>query len=340
MPKKAVISGYYGFDNFGDDAILSVLCDKLKALHADITVISSNPNKTANDYRVNSVKNFKLKNVIKAIKASDILISGGGSLLQDVTSLKSLLYYSFIIYCALFLKKDVVIFAQGIGPLNRKISQIIVKKLISKAKYVSVRDRKSLELLNNWGIEAELVNDPVFDINIKEVPKNYAVGIQLRNFASLTDEFLNDFADNILKQFSGRKIELFVFQKSLDEEICKRFERILKSKNPNVETKIIYYKNRIETFKRISQLDFMLAMRFHAVIAALKAGVKVAGINYDVKVEKLADEASIPLISLEKQANDWSKIFEQLKSLKPSDLSDFASSKHLDWSGIEKLFTI
>lgn len=340
MPKKAVISGYYGFDNFGDDAILSVLCDKLKALHADITVISSNPNKTANDYRVNSVKNFKLKNVIKAIKASDILISGGGSLLQDVTSLKSLLYYSFIIYCALFFKKDVVIFAQGIGPLNRKISQIIVKKLMSKAKYVSVRDRKSLELLNNWGIEAELVNDPVFDINIKEVPKNYAVGIQLRNFASLTDEFLNDFADNILKQFSGRKIELFVFQKSLDEEICKRFEKILKSKNQNVETKIIYYKNKVETFKRISQLDFMLAMRFHAVIAALKAGVKVAGINYDVKVEKLADEASIPLISLEKQANDWSKIFEQLKSLKPSDLSDFASSKHLDWSGIEKLFTI
>ena len=68
MPKKVVISGYYGFDNFGDDAILSVLCDKLKALHADITVISSNPNKnstTSNESICKSVKDaFKFKSLI------------------------------------------------------------------------------------------------------------------------------------------------------------------------------------------------------------------------------------------------------------------------------------
>ena len=92
MPKKVVISGYYGFDNFGDDAILSVLCDKLKSLNAGVTVISSNPSKTANDYGVKAVKNFDIKTLVKTIKSSDILISGGGSLLQDVTSLKSLLY--------------------------------------------------------------------------------------------------------------------------------------------------------------------------------------------------------------------------------------------------------
>lgn len=340
MPKKVVISGYYGFDNFGDDAILSVLCDKLKSLNAGVTVISSNPSKTANDYGVKSVKNFDIKNLVKTIKSSDILISGGGSLLQDVTSLKSLLYYSFVIACAQFFKKDVIIFAQGIGPLKRKISQNIVKNLISKAKFVSVRDKKSLELLQNWGINAYLVNDPVFNVKIKDVPKNYAVGIQLRDFPSLSEAFLNNLADNVLKYFNGRKIELFVFQKSLDTVVCKHFERILKTKNPQVDTKIIYYKNRTETFKRISQLDCMIAMRFHAVIAALKAGVKTAGINYDVKVQKLAEEADIPLISLKSSGNDYEKIFGQLKSLNPLILSNFASSKHLDWSGIEKLFSV
>lgn len=340
MPKKVVVSGYYGFDNFGDDAILSVLCDKLKTLNADVTVISSNPSKTSSDYCVKSVKNFDIKNVIKTIQNSDILISGGGSLLQDVTSLKSLLYYAFVISYALFCKKDVVIFAQGIGPLNRKISQKIVRNLVSKAKYVSVRDRKSLELLQSWGINAELVNDPVFNIKIKDIPKNYAVGIQLREFPSLNEDFLNSLADKILEQFEGRKVELFVFQKALDEKVCKYFAEILKSKNPNVDIKIIYYKNRKETFKRISQLNYMIAMRFHAVIAALKAGVKTAGINYDIKVEKLADEADIPLLSLDSQKNDWNNIFKQLKSLNSQQLSNFASSKHLDWSGIEKLFTV
>lgn len=338
MPKKVVISGYYGFDNFGDDAILSVLCDKLKSLNSDITVISANPSKTSGDYGVKAVKNFDIKSVLRAISASDILVSGGGSLLQDVTSLKSLLYYSFVISCALFFEKDVIVFAQGIGPLKRKISQKIVKSVLSRVRYVSVRDKKSYELLQSWGINAVQVNDPVYNIKISDVPKNFAVGIQLRAFSSVNEKFLNELADNILKHFSNRKIELFVFQEALDKEICLHFENILKNKCPDVDTKVIYYKNRTETFKRIAQLDCMIAMRFHAVIAALKAGVKTAGINYDIKVEKLAEEASIPLISLESDNNSYDELFYKLKSLNSSKLKDFASSKHLDWSGIEKLF--
>ena len=116
------------------------------------------------------------------------------------------------------------------------------------------------------------------------------------------------------------------------------FENILKNKCPDVDTKVIYYKNRTETFKRIAQLDCMIAMRFHAVIAALKAGVKTAGINYDIKVEKLAEEASIPLISLESDNNSYDELFYKLKSLNSSKLKDFASSKHLDWSENKKLF--
>lgn len=86
--------------------------EKLKSLSADITVISANPQKTAKDFLVNSVKNFDLPNLLKTISDSEILISGGGSLLQDVTSLKSLLYYSFVLFSALVMRKDVIIFAQ------------------------------------------------------------------------------------------------------------------------------------------------------------------------------------------------------------------------------------
>ena len=101
MHKKVALSGYFGFDNFGDDAILSVLCDKLKLLNAEITVFSANPIKTAKEFLVNSVGSFDLKNVIKTIFKTDVLISGGGSLLQDATSFKSLVYYSGIIFLAL-----------------------------------------------------------------------------------------------------------------------------------------------------------------------------------------------------------------------------------------------
>ena len=106
---KFVISGYIGFDNFGDEAIAKVLISHLKSLEAEkITVLSSNPLKTSKMYAVDSV-NFL--NFFKPILESDVLISGGGSLLQDVTSLKSLIYYLAVIVTALVFNKKVSVSA-------------------------------------------------------------------------------------------------------------------------------------------------------------------------------------------------------------------------------------
>ena len=121
--KKICISGYYGFSNFGDEAILDVLVEYLKSKNVDITIFSKNPVLTATKHRVKCVKTFDFLSVMKNIKNSDVLFSGGGSLLQDKTSLKSLLYYLFVICYALKHQKRVVIFAQGIGPIKNAIAE-------------------------------------------------------------------------------------------------------------------------------------------------------------------------------------------------------------------------
>lgn len=74
---KVLISGYYGFKNFGDEAILSVLVTHLKEVGADITVLSSDTDYTAKKYSVNSVRSFDMVNVLKEIQNTDVLISGG-----------------------------------------------------------------------------------------------------------------------------------------------------------------------------------------------------------------------------------------------------------------------
>lgn len=336
MSKKIVISGYYGFDNFGDDAILSVLCDKLKSLNHHITVLSANPKRTKELYWVHSARNFDIKKVIQAIKESDILFSGGGSLLQDVTSFKSLFYYSVIIFLALLMRKKVVIFAQGIGPLNRPISQFLVRNLVKHASYVSVRDKKSLALLKTWGIKADLVNDPVFSLNIKKSDKVGTVGVQLRDFSTMNDTLLNKLATAVVKDFSDKKIELYVFQKTLDYEVCKKFETILKELNPEIQTEIIQDKNQKEFMTRISNLEYMIAMRFHAIIAALMAGVRTTAIDYDVKVQKLAKASGIPVISMD-GSEDFEKVFQDMKTLNQSELLGFSNSKSFDWARIEEL---
>ena len=84
MPKRFVLSGYFGFKNFGDEAILDVLVKRLQSLDQEITVFSSNPEYTKSLFdNINSIYTFDISSVIKAIFSSDIVISGGGSLLQD-----------------------------------------------------------------------------------------------------------------------------------------------------------------------------------------------------------------------------------------------------------------
>lgn len=304
---KYVVSGYIGFDNFGDEAIAHVLVDKLKAKGAEkITLISSNPEKTTSLYGVNSVPMLKF---LEAIKESDVLVSGGGSLLQDVTSFKSLLYYLGVIYCALFFGKKVEIFRQGIGPINSKIGQILTKFALKHASSISVRDKKSQELLKSWGIEAELLNDPIFDLDLPKKNKKGVVGVQLRNYPTLNEVFLNTLADEIVKRFSDKKIQLLSFQDSIDLAVCEKFARILNKKGLN-NVEVLKGLSVNDVFERISDLEFLIGMRFHANVVAIKSGVKALAINYDIKVKKLAEEYNLPLVELKQK--DFSKEFDAL----------------------------
>ena len=313
---KVAISGYYGFKNFGDEAILSVLVNHLKTFeNADITVFSSDIEYTEKTYGVKAVKRFNLKDVIKTIQNCDVLVSGGGSLLQDVTSLKSLIYYAFIIALGLLFNKKVIIFAQGIGP------------------YVTVRDENSLKLLEKLGVKSELVCDPIYSLDIKSVPQNGVIGVQLREFKTMNFELLQKLALLIITKFSNKKIEIFSLQKTQDLQLCKRFEALIKSFNPEIETEIV----EDDIVNRLSRLEYLIGMRFHAVLVALKSGVKTCAINYDVKVEKIATDAGIPIISMDAHEN-MEEIYQKMQNLNRDELLRFANSKIFDWAKFDELF--
>lgn len=329
--KKIVISGYYGFKNFGDEAILSLLINKLQ--NEDVTVISSNPEYTKSLYRnIKSIKTFDFINIIKEISASDILISGGGSLLQDVTSIKSHFYYLLVILTALIFKKDVIIFAQGIGPINSKIGQLLTKTLLKKCQYVSVRDEKSFELLKTWGIKSELLCDPIFSLDIPNTEKENTLAIQLRDFKTVTDGFLDNLADFVCRNFSDYNIKIYSLQDRIDLKTCYKFEQKLKQIKADLKTEICCDLTNNEIIKELSKAKYVIAMRFHAIITALLAQSQIWAINYDIKVEKLAAEFNIPIINLSENKIDY--------SIAPQNLSErktILETKKFDWSGFEKI---
>lgn len=306
---KYIVSGYIGFDNFGDEAIAMVLTNELKSKNAEkITFISSNPEKTAQNYDVNSCSMFKF---LKPLAEADVLISGGGSLLQDITSLKSLIYYLGVIYIALLLRKKVHIFSQGIGPINTKIGRILTKYALSYCEKITVRDKKSQELLKSWNIASELVQDPVFNLDI--IPKNLkgVVGVQLRSYSTLKDDFLRHLSKEIVLRFGNKQIQVISLQDSLDLEVCNQFANMLRKQgadNVQVLSKLSVHR----AFEAISNLEYLIGMRFHANVAAIKYNVKTLAINYDPKVQKLAEEFNLPVINLDQ--SDFTQEFEQLVS--------------------------
>ena len=304
---KYIVSGYIGFNNFGDEAIARVLVEQLQNSGAEkITLISSNPEKTKKLHNVNSCS---MLGFLKPMTDADVLISGGGSLLQDTTSLKSLIYYLLVINAALFMHKEVRIFAQGIGPINSFIGKTLTKYTLRHVHKISVRDKISQELLKSWNINSDLVQDPIFSINIEPKNSKGIVGIQLRKFQGADNKFLETLADEIISRFPNKKFEILSLQDAMDLEICRDFGSKLAQKGAQ-EVEIINGMNINDVFSRISNLEFLIAMRFHASVVGIKSGVKTLAINYDPKVEKLAKEYNLPYINLDlnNRANAFNKL--------------------------------
>ncbi|CEN76776.1 polysaccharide pyruvyl transferase CsaB [[Clostridium] sordellii] len=297
---RVVISGYYGFKNIGDEAILKAIITSLKeeAEDIEITVLSNNPKETKILYNVNSINRWDFKQIYKILKSSDGLISGGGSLIQDVTSSRSILYYTFIIALAKFAKKPVFVYAQGIGPINKIINRKITKYFLNKVEYISLRDKESSDLIKSIGVNKsfDIVPDPVMGLDFKfteqyNINKDYIL-ISVRDWKTNTD-YLKQIA-SACNYFldSGMEIKLISMHGKEDEKTSKKLADMI---NGNVE--ILTHDIDInEQMKYIKNAKIMIGMRLHALIFAGNLGIPMIGISYDPKIDSYLKTIKQPCI--------------------------------------------
>lgn len=162
---RLLLSGYYGFGNLGDEALLEVIVDRVRARFpgVGIEVLSASPKLTARRFGVDAVLRWDWQAVRKAIRRADVVLSGGGGLLQNVTSLRSLLYYAGIVREALRNHRKTMIFAQSVGPLDI-FGRIVVRRFCRGVARATVRDARSRDLLATLlpNVPIEQTADPVF----------------------------------------------------------------------------------------------------------------------------------------------------------------------------------
>ncbi len=302
--KRVLVSGYIGFSNFGDEAIFYALSKHLKMLNYKTSVLCNNPLKVSAEYGVEAFYYKNLINVFSSILKNDILISGGGSLLQNKTSNFSLFYYLFVIFSAKLFFKKVIIFSQGIEPINGKFPLFLTKMILNGVKFISVRDLKSQKLLEKYKIKSDLTSDPVYSL-VEEIKPSFqkkGLLIQLREFNNINEKFIDDLAKSVFKNYSKTDISVFSFQDEYDKKICEKFiEKLAKF---NLKAQLICNKTINETINIINDHEFMLSARLHGLIVSNALKTKTFALSYDEKIKTLSEELKIENIDIFNYKND------------------------------------
>ncbi|KRE48611.1 polysaccharide pyruvyl transferase CsaB [Paenibacillus sp. Soil522] len=331
--RRIVISGYYGFSNSGDEAVLrSILLaleeeGRAQGVKIQPIVLSADPAWTSKMYGVESVRRMHPADLLRALRSSDGLISGGGSLLQDATSAKTIPYYTGVMKLAQLLGKPTFAYSQGIGPVNRRWMDPLIRGVMKRSSYVSVRDAESAALLGRIGVPAEridVVPDPVMGLPLpagshktarRITPAGQAagalraeepplIGVSLRRWRSDGADLAR--AAEALTALSKRlpvRLRFLPFHTPSDTETSEQVMERLRGRLGSGSTAELAAPgdDPQQMLLEVSRCDALFGMRLHALIYAAGQMVPMLGLSYDPKIDQFLNRLGLKAIG----TTDW-----------------------------------
>ncbi len=294
---RLLLSGYYGLGNLGDEAILAGLAPALAARGVAVTVLSAAPRATSSLHSVAAV--HRLRGVPVALVGHTAFVSGGGGLLQDATSSRSLGYYLGLIRAAKALGKRVAVYGQSLGPLTHAGRKRVAAALAGVP--LAVRDRQSLAIAADLGLQAELVGDPALLMSRPKVPETpSAPGAPTllipRGGHPRFDAPLERLAAALIAD--GERVAAMALQPRVDDGSVAALLAAL----PSLE------RAAAETPKAaldlIAKAAAVVSVRLHGCILAAVAGVPFVALAYDPKVAGFAELAGAEVVPPEATAGE------------------------------------
>lgn len=305
MTARVLISGYYGFGNLGDEALLEVVVGGLRRRFpsAAIEVLSATPQRTAASYHVETTQRWDRRAVRAAIARADVVLSGGGGLLQNRTSLRSLLYYTAILREAIRTGRKAMIFAQSIGPLD-SLGRFVVRRFCRGIDRATVRDAASLALLASLLPETpiERTADPVFLYDqplardelvtdgLGPESGSYAV-VSVRKVAGFREgaQVLARAVDRLTERHNVR-VAFLPLGGAADAAVSTDVIRACAS------APVLLPECSLEKAAAIlSGARVVIGMRLHALVLAARYAVPFLAIPYDPKITALCEDLDYPL---------------------------------------------
>jgi polysaccharide pyruvyl transferase CsaB len=302
---RFLISGYYGFDNVGDEALLAIIVAQLKTRYpfATIDALSAKPDITAHELGIVATPRWDTSAVRDAISEADIVLSGGGGLFQNATSLKSLLYYAGIVRTALRAGKRTMVFAQSIGPLDFFGKQAL-REYCKGLQVATVRDERSRELFAPLVPTANVLRtaDPVFLYEPPEAPVDLepaGLGPQSDPLVVVCVRKTTHWGDGVavlasvvdrLTEHHGARVAFVPFGGTPDAEASTAIIRKCRTKPV-----LVALEGLDAVAAAIASAKLVVGVRLHALIVAVRFGVPFLYVPYDPKVTGLIEDIRYPL---------------------------------------------
>jgi len=304
---RVVLSGYYGFDNLGDEAVLAATVDALRARRpgVEIAVLSGTPEATGRAFAVEGVPRARVGDLVRILRRSDLFLSGGGSLFQDVTSWRSPWYYLGVLALARRLGCRTAVYAQGIGPLRGRAIRSAARRTLSAVDLITLRDRESLSALASLGVDrppVALAGDPALLLAPEWSARVLAetsqwgagvhVGLALRAWRN--DAWLDAVARaaRTIVERHGVRWVCLAMQRPGDFVLA---ERVAAALGPGARV-VRAPLNPREMLALVGRLGLVVGMRLHALMFAAVQGVPFVPLAYDLKVSAFAREMGEPFL--------------------------------------------
>lgn len=313
-----VMSGYYGFGNLGDESLLDIITSTLaeEIPGVKIAALTNRPSSESRRTGLSCLPRFDPFTIHRTLARTNLLISGGGSLLQDKTSRRSLSYYAGVIRHARGCGTKVAIFANGIGPVSHEKNKVKTRSVVDSADYVSVRDSESLAELARLGVSPQknimVSADPAFLIKssgehsmsraLEKVgltdKKFFAVSLRPLNVQKRNKSFISPADAEVAHEVASVCAEIakrysivpliMPMQKTQDERLCQMLCDSLNS--AGVEAVMMIPDSARNLIGILERSELLIGMRLHAIIFASSASCPVIGLSYDPKVRGMMAE--------------------------------------------------
>ena len=303
-----LICGAYGMRNAGDEAILNAVVSEMRAIDPErpISVMSRRRKETELRCGVDAIYTFDFPRILRTMRRSELYLNGGGSLLQDVTSSRSLWYYLFTLWIAKRRGCAVMMYGCGVGPIRRAHNRALTGRVVQRCvDAVTLREENSLEELHSLGVtkpEIIVASDPALSLPpapeaqtdrlMKRLgidPEKSYFCLSLRRWPGIQDKLdLFAAAADYAWETYGLQTLLLSVNPIQDDRDTERIRARIHAPCTLVHAP----SDTAEMVGLIGRMHAVLAMRLHVLIFAASRGVPLAAVSYDPKVASFLDYLS------------------------------------------------